>query len=75
MSEKEFIPRPWQVREGYKKITKDVEENKDEIISELFEALEEFVSVCDTAPPIEFIKRIGMDCETAKKAIAKAKGK
>lgn len=41
MSEKEFIHRPWQVREGYKKTTKDVAENKDEIISELIESLEE----------------------------------
>ena len=41
---------------------------------ELLDALEEFTSACDTAPPIEFIQRIGMACETAKKAIEKAKG-
>lgn len=41
---------------------------------ELLEALRNFVSVCDTAPPIELIKYIAQACEQARAAIAKATG-
>jgi hypothetical protein len=41
----------------------------------LVEALEVFTSTCDSAPPIEFIQRIGEACKIAKAALAKAKGR
>jgi len=34
---------------------------------------EELVSTCDSAPPVEFITRIGEVCEMARTAIAKVK--
>ena len=40
---------------------------------ELLESLEDFVSVMDTAPPMEFIARISRSAEQARAAIAKAK--
>lgn len=41
---------------------------------ELLEALENFVTVCDSAPPIELVRYIAESCEKARAVIKKAKG-
>lgn len=41
---------------------------------ELLEALESFVTACDTAPPIDLISHISAACEKARAVLAKAKG-
>lgn len=50
----------------------DANANLMKAAPELLKALQNFVSVCDTAPPIEIIKHIGIACEQARIAIAKA---
>jgi len=40
----------------------------------LAEALEQFVNVCDYAPPVDIIKHIGESCASARKALAAVKG-
>lgn len=41
---------------------------------ELLEALQGFVSACDTAPPVEIVQRISAAADKARAAIAKATG-
>ena len=41
---------------------------------ELYEALSEFVAVCDAAPPVEFINEIGRVVVKARAALKKARG-
>lgn len=40
----------------------------------LAEALEQFVNVCDHAPPVDIIKHIGESCASARKALVAVKG-
>ncbi len=40
----------------------------------LAEALEQFVNVCDYAPPVDIIKHIGESCASARKALVAVKG-
>ncbi len=40
----------------------------------LAEVLEQFVNVCDHAPPVDIIKHIGESCASARKALAAVKG-
>lgn len=49
----------------------------DELIQQrdtLAEALEQFVNVCDHAPPVDIIKHIGESCASARKALVAVKG-
>lgn len=39
---------------------------------DLLEALHQFVSVCKTSPPMDLMQNIGLACEAAESAIAKA---
>lgn len=52
----------------------DADANLIAAAPELLEALRNFVSVCDTAPPIELIKYIAQACEQARATIAKVTG-
>jgi uncharacterized membrane protein len=40
----------------------------------LVEALDQFVNVCDYAPPVDIIKHIGESCASARKALSAVKG-
>jgi hypothetical protein len=82
-----YTPGPWKIMKGvfmgtYHLCTNVITEEEDEANAcliatapELLDALQSFVSACETAPPIEFINYIDNACKQAKLAIAKAEGK
>ncbi len=63
-----------QMREQYglgeRNVMRELRKQRDMLV----EALEQFVNVCDYAPPVDIIKHIGESCASARKALVAVKG-